>query len=130
MLQAAIHGRLGRDPETRTTTTGKAMATCSVAVDVTANNAEADETVWIRLVAFGRLADQLARHKKGDLLSASGRLVLTRWTGRDSQERTGWEMVAGDLVSARTVRPGGGKCKARQENPAPEPAFDDDPLPF
>ncbi len=67
------------------------MTTSSVAVEVTANNAEAAETVWIRVVSFGRLADQ--HHHKGDMLSASGRLVLTWWTGRDGEERTDWEMV-------------------------------------
>ncbi|BCX88505.1 single-strand DNA-binding protein [Methylomarinovum tepidoasis] len=130
MMQAAIHGRLGRDPETRITSTGKTMATCSVAVDVTAHNAEADETIWIRLVAFRRLADQLARHRQGDMVSAFGRLVLNRWIGRDGEERTGWEMVANDLVSARTVRPGGGRRKKAAAQPAPVAAFDDDPMPL
>ncbi len=130
MLQAAIHGRLGRDPQPRHTSTGNPMTVASVAVDVTPHNTETEETLWVTVVTFGRLAEQLARHKKGEMLSAAGRLTLKRWTGNDGQERINWELTADSLVSARTVRPGGGKRKARQEHPAPEPAFDDDRLPF
>ena len=111
MMQAALHGRLGRDPQPRTTASGNPMVVASIAVDVTPRDAEREEVLWVLLVAFGRLAEQLARHRKGELVSASGRLVLNRWTGNDGQERTTWEMVADSLVSARTVRPSGGRRK-------------------
>lgn len=39
MMQAAIYGRLGRDPETRTTSNDNQMVTSSIAVDVTGHNA-------------------------------------------------------------------------------------------
>ena len=127
MMQAAIHGSLGCDPQPRSTSTGNPMTVASLAVDVTPHNAEADETLWVMVVTFGRLAEQLARHKKGEMLSAAGRLALNRWTGNDGKERINWEMMADSLVSARTVRPGGGRRKASPK-PQPEaaPEFEDE----
>ncbi len=125
MMQAALHGRLGRDPQPRTTATGNPMSVASIAVDVTPHNAEAEETLWVTVFTFSRLADQLVRHKKGDTLSAAGRLTLKRWTGNDGQERTTWELLADSLVSARTVRPGGGRRKANTR-PASVPEFEDE----
>ena len=127
MMQAALHGRLGRDPQPRATASGNPMTVASLAVDVTPRDAETEEVLWVSLVTFGRLAEQLARHKKGEMLSAAGRLVLNRWTGNDGQERTTWEMVADSLVSARTVRPGGGRKKTKSPQPeAAPPEFEDE----
>ncbi|HEX2796054.1 MAG TPA: single-stranded DNA-binding protein [Immundisolibacter sp.] len=72
------------------------------------------------IVAFGKLADLLLRHAKGDLLSASGRMQVRRWTDTDGTGREQLQLVADALVSARTVRPGGGRKRA--EDGAP---FDD-----
>lgn len=58
-------------------------------------------------MAFGKVAETLARHKKGDLISASGRLKLNRWTDRDGGEHEQLQIVADAVVSARSVRPGG-----------------------
>jgi len=131
MMQAAIHGRLGRDPVTRTTRNGNEMASTTVAVDVTGHGDETERTAWVDLTCFGRLAEQLARHGKGDMVSASGRLTLRVWTDREGNERQGWQMVANSLVSARTVRPGGrkkgdGERAGNQRQDAPF----DDALPF
>ena len=44
-------------------------------------------------------------------MSVSGRLQFSRWTDRDGDEREQWAIVADALVSARTVRPRGGRRK-------------------
>ena len=62
------------------------------------------------MVSFGRVADDLARHAKGDLVSLAGRMQLSRFTSSTSGEvRESWQVVADALVSARTVRPKGGR---------------------
>ena len=121
MMQAAIHGRLGKDAQAVPTKTGNPMAAASVAVDVSTRDAEA--TVWIRVTAFGKLAEQLQRHVKGETISAAGRLELSKWTDANGTERESWNLTADSLVSARTVRPGGGK----RTNPAQAPLNDDLP---
>ncbi len=108
MIRASIYGRLGADPVERQTRNGKAMVTASLAVSAGRPDAD-EETVWFSLAAFGRTAETLARHAKGDLLAAMGPLHRTRFTGRDGQEREGWSLNVDAIVSARTVRPGGGR---------------------
>ena len=107
----AVYGRLGSDPREHSTRKGGAMATASLAVDVPDRTQGAEEgateTLWLRVTAFGRQAQDLAWHAKGDPVSVSGRLQFSRWTDRDGDEREQWAIVADALVSARTVRPGG-----------------------
>ena len=55
MFQAAIYGRIGKDPDQRQTKNGNAMTTTSLAVDATPFNDETQRTVWIRVTAFKRL---------------------------------------------------------------------------
>ena len=109
----AVYGRLGSDPREHVTSKGGAMATASLAVDVPDRSQGAEggatETLWLRVTAFGRVAESLAQHAKGDPVSASGRLQFSRWTDRDGDEREQWAIVADALVSARTVRPRGGR---------------------
>ena len=111
----AVYGRLGSDPREHSTRTGGAMATASLAVNVPDRSRDAGEgaeaALWFNVVAFGRQAEDLARHSKGDPVSVSGRLQFSRWTDRDCDEREQWQVLADALVSARTVRPRGGRRK-------------------
>lgn len=112
MIQASIYGRLGADPVERQTQGGKAMVTVSIAVNAGRADA-AEETAWISVAAFGRNASALARHQKGDLLAAMGSLHRSRFTGRDGQERESWSLTVDSIMSARTVRPAGGRKHGR-----------------
>ncbi len=134
MIHAALYGRLSKDPQTRTTASGKAMAIATLAVDATPNNADTEETLWVSVLAFGRQAETLERHRKGEMVAVTGRLTQSRWTGKDGQERTGFSLMADAIVSCRTVRP------SRKAKPKPQgypedfgnngPEFEDDELPF
>jgi single-strand DNA-binding protein len=72
-MVASIHGRTGRNTGIRQTRNGQEMADTSVAVDVTPGNAETPETLWVKVLAFGSLAVEVARCTKGEMLSAVGR---------------------------------------------------------
>jgi single-stranded DNA-binding protein len=126
MMQASIYGRLGRDAETLETKTGTPMAVASVAVNV--GQRDADTTVWVKVLAFGRLAERLAGHGKGELLAASGRVEISRWTGSDGTERETWQLLADALHSTRTVRPGGKRAQTARE-PATAGADPNDEIP-
>jgi len=131
MIHAAIYGRLAKDPQSRTTATGKPMTIATLAVDATPNNADAEETLWVSVLAFGRQAEALERHRKGEMVAVTGRLTQSRWTGQDGQERTSLNLIADTIVSSRTVRPGGKRRKDQSRNSCQttEPGFDD-PIPF
>ncbi len=118
MIRASLYGRIGADPVERETRNGKAMVTASLAVS--AGRPDADqETQWFNLIAFGRAAEALARHVKGDLIGCMGALYRNRYTGRDGQEREGWSLTVEAIVSSRTVRPSGGRKRAEAAKPTP-----------
>lgn len=80
-------------------------------------------TLWPGVLAFGKQADVLAKHQKGDLVSVSGQLQINQWTGQDGSTHSGYAMVADSVISARTVRPGGGRSQQKSGgNPPPAQA--------
>ena len=107
--QIAVHGRLGREPRPIETSSGKPMTAASLAVTLDAREGgeTGEATLWLDVLAFGRCADDLARHAKGELVSVAGRLQFSRFTSSTTGEaRENWQCVADSVISARTVRPG------------------------
>lgn len=107
-MQAAAYGRLGQAPRRISTQGGKSMAVASIAVNVGEHD---DPAEWFGVLAFGQVADALLRHEKGDLVSVSGRVQRSSWTGSDGQKHQQLQIVADSVISARTTRPAGGKRK-------------------
>ena len=72
----AVYGRLGSDPREHETRKGGAMATASLAATldcrVQGEPEPEDGTLWLNVVAFGRVAEDLCRCSKGDPVSVSG----------------------------------------------------------
>ena len=133
MIQASMYGRLGADPVERETKNGSEMATVSLAVN--AGRGDDEETVWFSVATFGKQAETLLRHTKGDLIAVMGDLHKTHFKGRDGTDRESWSLMAQSLVSARTVRPGGGRKKKDQattQKPVSDTAQHDfsDDIPF
>jgi single-stranded DNA-binding protein len=100
--QLACHGRLGGDPERRTAASGTDWCNCSIAVDLNDNRIEDGAATWLKIVAFGRTAE-------GDVVSVSGRLQLSRWKTAEGVDREQLQVIADSIVSAKSVRPGGGR---------------------
>lgn len=106
--QISAYGRLVADPQTRTTNSGTSMAMARMAVSLPCNAAESGEaTFWLGVIAFGKQADALAKHQKGDLVSVAGNMQVNQWTGQDGGIQTGYQVIADSVISARTVRPVG-----------------------
>ncbi len=117
--QLAAHGRLGADPRTIETKTGRAMVTATLAVDAADRREDADAPpLWLGLVAFGALADKLLEHRKGDALTVYGRLQVWRWDS-DGEAREQLQVVIETLLSARTVAHREGGPTSPQRDPAP-----------
>ncbi|MEB7190826.1 single-stranded DNA-binding protein [Escherichia coli] len=106
--QISAYGRLVADPQTRTTNSGTSMAMGRLAVALPCHAVEGGEvTFWLGVVAFGKQADALAEHVKGDLVSVAGTMQVNQWTGKDGGTQQGYQVIADSVLSARTVRPGG-----------------------
>lgn len=105
MMQAAAYGRIGQEPRSINTKSGNAMAVTSIAVAVDEQDAP---PLWLGIVAFGRAAEDLLRHQKGDLISVSGRVQRNTWTTPSGEKREQLQVVADSVISSRTARPGNG----------------------
>ncbi|MDU1024766.1 MAG: single-stranded DNA-binding protein, partial [Leclercia adecarboxylata] len=68
--QISAYGRLVADVQSRTTGNGNPMAFTRMAVTLPCQKAENGEaTFWLAVTAFGRQAEALAKHLKGDMVS-------------------------------------------------------------
>ena len=83
--------------------------------------------MWLSVLAFGRQAEALAKHRKGELLSVAGNMQVSQWTGQNGETRQGWQVIADSVISARTVRPGGKTRKTTGAQGNKPPAGGDDP---
>ena len=76
-------GRLGRDPETRFTPTGKKVCGFTIAVDHRWRSAEGESkeaTDWFNVEAWGRLGEVCQEYlHKGSLVFIEGRLQTDRY---------------------------------------------------
>lgn len=83
-------GRLGKDPETRFTPTGKQVVSFSLAVDNFWRDKEGQrhqETEWFNIEAWGHLGEICAQYlRKGQLVYLEGRVKTDRFES-DGQTR-------------------------------------------
>ena len=91
-------GRLGRDPETRYTSGGQAVANFSVATDESykdRNGERQKRTEWHKIVVWGKQAEIAQQYlKKGSLIFIEGRIQSREWQDKEGQKRTSFEIVA------------------------------------
>ena len=112
-------GRLGRDPEERTSANGTRMSNFSVATDNYNGNSGETTTEWHRVVVFGKTAEQCNQYlRKGRLVCVEGSLKTRTW------EKTPGEKVHyTDIIASRVTFLGSRDGSAASQVPAEEPAF-------
>ena len=105
----SVYGRLGKDPVSLVTRSGKAMSAVSLAVDVPDRTKDAKEnarhTWWVDLVAFGKVAGDLLSHKQGDPIGALGRVQWSSYETSEGARGEQWQVVADAIVGARSQGP-------------------------
>ncbi len=95
-------GRLGKDPEIRSTPSGTSVARFSLATDekFTDKNGEKQErTEWHNIVAWGKLAEICGQYlKKGKLVYIDGSIRTDSWDDKESgQKKYRTEIVANTM---------------------------------
>jgi len=95
-------GRLGKDPEIRSTPSGTSVAKFSMATDerFTDRSGEKQErTEWHNIVAWGKLAEICGQYlKKGKLVFIEGSLRTDSWDDKESgQKKYRTEIVAQNM---------------------------------
>jgi len=110
-------GRLGRDPETRFTGGGQAVANFSVATDETykdKNGERQKRTEWHKIVVWGKQAEIAQQYlKKGSLIFIEGRIQSREWQDKEGQKRTSFEIVASNfrMLGGKGDGSGGGASR-------------------
>lgn len=96
---AAIVGRLGKDPELRTTQSGKSVTSFSMAVQRPRKNQNGEyESDWLDVQAWGTTAEFICKYfQQGQLMAVSGRIQTRVYTDRDGKARKAVEIVAQDV---------------------------------
>jgi single-strand DNA-binding protein len=132
-------GRLGRDPETRFTSSGQAVANFTMATDETYKDKSGQRqkhTEWHRITMWGKLAEIAQQYlKKGTLVYIEGRLQTRQWEDkRDGQKRTSTDIVANvmRMLSSRAEGAAAGVSAGASPSgsrPAHDPDAEGGPMP-
>ncbi len=95
-------GNLGQDPEIKTLSDGKKVATFSMATSENYRNAAGEkvqETQWHRVVAWGRLAELSEKYlKKGRKVAIEGKLTHRDYEDKDGIRRYVTEVVVNEML--------------------------------
>lgn len=145
MNKVILMGRLARDPDVRTTQSGRQVARMTIAVDrrISRANVQPGQPTadFINLVAWERTAE-FANHylNKGSQILVEGRIQTRSYEAQDGSKRYVTEIIA-ENVEALGSRDEG-QARPRDNGPTPPPAppagpamndfteVDDDELPF
>lgn len=142
-------GRLGRDPEIRSTPQGNTVAKFTLATDerFTDRAGEKQErTEWHNIIAWGKLGEICGQYlKKGKLVYIEGSIRTDSWDDKESgQKKYRTEIVAntmkmldrreeGGSGGGYSGGGGGGSYPSRGAKPGPGPDMgpdDDEDVPF
>jgi len=99
--QVFLMGRLTRDPEQRTTTTGKIIVSFSIAVDRGGQSAEGgDNADFFNINAWEKLGELVMQYlSKGRRVLVQGRLRQDRWDDKESgKKQSRVEVTATDVT--------------------------------
>ena len=117
-------GRLGRDPETRSTPTGKKVCHFSLAVNRHWRSAEGEAkeaTDWFNVEAWGRLGEVCQEYLgKGSLIYIEGRLQVDQYE-KEGEKRTASKVVA-QMMQMLDRKPG------EEEPMSPTPEEEEFPI--
>ena len=120
---AIIMGRLTADPELRTTASGVAVTTFSVAVDRRfQRQGEEKQTDFINVVAWRQTAEFVSRYfHRGSMIAVRGSIQQRNYEDKNGNKRTAFEIVA-DEVSFCGSKAETGTGGARQGDQPARPA--------
>ena len=117
MNKVFLIGRLTRDPEMRTTPSGVATTSFSIAVQRNYANAQGDrEADFINCVAWRKQAENIAKYcTKGSQVAVDGRIQTRNYDAQDGTKRYVTEVIA-DNVTFLGSRSGSGESSSYAAN--------------
>ncbi|MDY3947885.1 MAG: single-stranded DNA-binding protein [Bacilli bacterium] len=99
MNKVILIGRLARDPEMRTTPSGVATTSFTIAVQRNYANAQGDrEADFISCVAWRKQAENIAKYcSKGSQVAVEGRIQTRNYDAQDGTKRYVTEVIADNV---------------------------------
>lgn len=131
--QCNFIGRLGQDPEIKYMPSGNAVANVSLAVGW--KTKEKEGTEWVRVSAFGKLAEIMGEYlKKGSKVFISGAMRTRKWQDQSGADRYSTEIVANEMQMLDSKGGDSGRQQPARQKPVQQQGdnfndFDDD-IPF
>jgi len=102
-------GNLTRDPELRNTSTGKAIASFSLAVQ------DSKETIFLDFEAWEKTAELVCKYKKkGESIAVEGRLKVDSWEDKDTKKKRSKVIIVAERIEFI------GGAKGGENNAAPK----------
>lgn len=136
--QVILMGRLTRDPEVRTTTTGKTITSFSIAVD---RGGQEDQADFFDVTAWEKLGELVSQYlSKGRRCLVQGRLRQDSWDDKETgKKRSRVEVVAtdvtfldgpngGDQQGGSSYQGGNGGQQSKKSNDVVIEDIDDKPI--
>lgn len=94
MNKIIVMGRLVRDPEVSTSTSGTVFARFNIAVDRRFKREGEPDADFFNCSAFGKIAEHIEKYfKKGIKVIVSGRLQNNNYTNKDGQKVYGVQII-------------------------------------
>lgn len=133
----AIHGRLVRNPDLRTTQSGVSVCNFTVAVERSYTTGEDRQSDFFDVIAWRGLADLISKYfTKGKEIVVYGEMQSRKWTDKDGNNRTSWEVIAsgvdfcGNKNTANNAEQNNSADTKPSESYVPDVPDSDDDLPF
>ena len=94
--RVVLVGRLTRDPELKTTTTGKSVCDFSISVNKRIKPSDgSSDADFFRVTCWEKTAEYVSNYlHKGRLVAVDGRLQQRKFTGQDGQNKEFIEVIA------------------------------------
>lgn len=113
--KAMLIGRLTKDPEGRTTPSGRSVTSFSMATNRVWNDAagkKQEAAEYHNIVVWGKLAEIAAQYLvKGQEVFVEGRLQTRSWDAQDGTKRYTTEIVADNIQMGSKPGMGGGRAE-------------------
>jgi single-strand DNA-binding protein len=109
MNKVILVGRLTKDPEVKNTTTGRAVASFTLAVDRRFKNKDGQkEADFIPIVFWGKQAELAGQYlSKGSQIGVAGRLQVRSYDAQDGSKRYVTEVIGDELTFMSSGRNNG-----------------------
>ena len=100
-----LTGRLTADPELKTTPNGISVTSFSIAVSRRFRAGEETQADFINIVAWRQTAEFITKYfKKGSMIGIEGSIQTRRYTDKNGNNRTAFEVVANNVQFVESKR--------------------------